>query len=152
MTKSDLTRLTRREREIMNILFRRERATATEIQEELRDAPSNSAVRTLLKLLEERGHVKHVQEGARFVYVPAMSRATARRAALSDVVKTFFGGSVEDAVATLVESSSTCSATRRASSRNVRTWRSSIETPPSPRGSNSRSRAATLWTMSVYCF
>lgn len=89
----------------MDILYRRERASALEIQNELPDPPSNSAVRALLRLLEERGHVKHVQEGARYVYVPAVSRKTARKSALLHVVRTFFDGSVEQAMTTLVESS-----------------------------------------------
>ena len=105
MAKPSSPRLTRREREIMDILYRRERATALEIQRELPDPPSNSAVRALLRLLEERGHVRHVQEGARYVYLPAVSRKSARRSALMHVVKTFFDGSVEQAMATLVESS-----------------------------------------------
>jgi predicted transcriptional regulator len=104
MAKTGSPRLTRREREIMDILYRRERASALEIQNELPDPPSNSAVRALLRLLEERGHIKHVQEGARYVYVPAVSRKAARKSALLHVVRTFFDGSVEQAVATLVES------------------------------------------------
>jgi predicted transcriptional regulator len=97
--------LTRREREIMDILYRRGRATAHEVLEDLADPPSYSAVRALLRLLEERGHVKHVEDGPRYVYSPAVSRGDARKSALAHVVKTFFAGSVEQAVATLVESS-----------------------------------------------
>jgi predicted transcriptional regulator len=97
--------LTRREREIMDILHRRGRATAHEVLAELPDPPSYSAVRALLRLLEERGHVKHVEEEQRYVYRPVASRGDARRNALAHVVKTFFAGSVEQAVATLVESS-----------------------------------------------
>src|SRR5262252_6271646 len=98
-------RLTRREREIMDILYRRGRATAQEVLDDIPDPPSYSAVRALLRLLEERGHVKHAQEGQRYVYAPAVARGDARRSALAHVVKTFFAGSVEQAVATLVESS-----------------------------------------------
>src|ERR1700722_15134546 len=98
-------RLTRRERAIMDILHRRGRATAHEVLEDLADAPSYSAVRALLRLLEERGHVKHVEEGPRYVPPPAVARGDARRSALAHVVRTFFAGSVEQAVATLVESS-----------------------------------------------
>jgi len=97
--------LTRREREIMDILYRRGRATAHEVLEDLAEPPSYSAVRALLRLLEERGHVKHAEEGQRYVYSPAVARSDARRSALAHVVKTFFAGSVEQAVATLVESS-----------------------------------------------
>jgi BlaI family penicillinase repressor len=102
MVKSTLTR---REREIMDILYRRGRATAHEVLEDLADAPSYSAVRALLRLLEERGHVKHAEDGQRYVYSPAVARGDARKSALAHVVKTFFAGSVEQAVATLVESS-----------------------------------------------
>src|SRR5208282_6067812 len=102
MTKPPLTR---REREIMDILYRRGRASAHEVLEDLADAPSYSAVRALLRLLEERGHVKHVEDGQRYVYSPAVARGDARKSALAHVVKTFFAGSVEEAVATLVESS-----------------------------------------------
>ena len=97
--------LTRREREIMDILYRRNRATAHEVLADLDDPPSYSAVRALLRLLEERGHVKHAEDGQRYVYSPAVTRGDARRSALAHVVKTFFAGSVEQAVATLVESS-----------------------------------------------
>jgi len=97
--------LTRREREIMDILHRRGRATAHEVLAELADPPSYSAVRTLLRLLEERGHVRHDQDGPRYVYTPTVERREAQRSALAHLVDTFFDGSVEDAVATLVEAS-----------------------------------------------
>jgi predicted transcriptional regulator len=97
--------LTRREREIMDILYRRGRATAHEVLEDLADPPSYSAVRALLRLLEERGHIKHAEDGQRYIYSPAVARGDARKSALAHVVKTFFAGSVEQAVATLVESS-----------------------------------------------
>jgi len=98
--------LTRREREIMDIVYRLGRASAQEVLDNLADAPSYSAVRALLRLLEERGHVRHIQEGGRFIFLPAVPRGEARRKALSHVVSTFFGGSVEEAMLTLVESSS----------------------------------------------
>lgn len=97
--------LTRREREIMDILHRRGRATAHEVMADLADPPSYSAVRTFLRLLEERGHVRHEQDGPRYVYTPTVARREAQRSALAHLVDTFFDGSVEDAVATLVESS-----------------------------------------------
>ena len=97
--------LTRREREIMDILHRRGRATAHEVMDELADPPSYSAVRTFLRLLEERGHVRHEQDGPRYVYTPTVARRDAQRSAIAHLVDTFFDGSVEDAVATLVESS-----------------------------------------------
>ena len=97
--------LTRREREIMDILHRRGRATAHEVMADLADPPSYSAVRTFLRLLEERGHVRHDQDGPRYVYTPTVARREAQRSAMAHLVQTFFDGSVEDAVATLVESS-----------------------------------------------
>jgi len=97
--------LTRREREIMDIVYRLGRASAQDVLENLADAPSYSAVRALLRLLEERGHVRHIEEGARYVFLPAVPRGEARRKALSHLVSTFFGGSVEQTVLALVESS-----------------------------------------------
>jgi predicted transcriptional regulator len=97
--------LTRREREIMDILYQKGRATAQEVLDGLADPPSYSAVRALLRLLEERGHVRHVEAGQRYVYFATVPRGEARRGALAHVVRTFFDGSVEQAVATLVESS-----------------------------------------------
>jgi BlaI family transcriptional regulator, penicillinase repressor len=89
----------------MDIVYRLGRASAQEVLDNLADPPSYSAVRALLRLLEERGHVRHVQEQGRFVFLPAVPRREARRQALSHVVATFFGGSVEEAMLTLVESS-----------------------------------------------
>lgn len=102
---SKTSSLTRREREIMDILHRRGRATAHEVLEGLADPPSYSAVRALLRLLEDRGHVKHTIDGQRYVYTPVVARSDARKSALSHLLKTFFGGSVEDAVAALVDRS-----------------------------------------------
>jgi len=109
MTTNTTTKppLTRREREIMDILYRLGRATAHEVLEHLPDPPSYSAVRALLRLLEERGHIRHVQEGQRYIYLPAVARGSAQKSALSHVVRTFFGGSVEQAIAALVDSSRT---------------------------------------------
>ena len=84
---------------------RMRRATAHEVRDNLADLPSYSAVRALLRLLEERGHVKHAEEGQRYVYSPSAAPSEARRSALSQVVRTFFGGSVEQAVAALVDTS-----------------------------------------------
>ena len=94
--------LSRRERQIMDVLFARRRATAAEIVDALPDAPSNSAVRTLLRVLEEKGHVVHEEVGRVYVYAPAQSLDTARRSALRHVVDTFFAGSVENVVSTLL--------------------------------------------------
>jgi predicted transcriptional regulator len=103
--KLDPAKLTRRERAIMDILYRRGRATAHEVLEDLADPPSYSAVRAQLSLLEERGFAKHVQDGITYVYSPATPAAEAKRTALTHVVKTFFSGSVEQAVAALVDPS-----------------------------------------------
>src|SRR5262245_22420839 len=94
--------LTRREREIMDILYRRGRATAGEVMAELSGDPSYSTVRTQLRVLEEKGHVRHEEEGLRYVYVPVVSRHAARKSALRHVVDTFFEGSAEQTVAALL--------------------------------------------------
>ncbi len=94
--------LTRRERQIMDILFRRGRATAAEVMEELTGEPSYSTVRTQLRVLEEKGHVRHEEEGLRYVYVPVMARPAARKSALRHIVDTFFDGSAENVVAALL--------------------------------------------------
>src|SRR5215208_3175604 len=102
MNKSLHSVLTRRERQIMDILFRRGRATAAEVMEELPGEPSYSTVRTQLRVLEEKGHVRHEEDGVRFVYIPAVARHTARKSALRHLVETFFDGSSEKAVAALL--------------------------------------------------
>jgi predicted transcriptional regulator len=94
--------LTRRERQIMDILFRRGRATATQVMEELPGTPSYSTVRTQLRVLEEKGHVRHEEEGPRYVYVAAVPRHAARKSALRHLVNTFFDGSAEKVVAALL--------------------------------------------------
>jgi len=94
--------LSRRERQIMDILFRRGRATAAEVMEELPGDPSYSTVRTQLRVLEEKGHVRHEDDGVRFVYVPAVARHAARKSALRHVIDTFFDGSPEKAMAALL--------------------------------------------------
>lgn len=101
------THLSRRERQIMDALHQRGRATAAEVQAALPDAPSYSAVRALLRILEAKGHVKHLKEGARYVYKPRVSAETARRSALKRLVSTFFAGSVTQAVAALLEQTDT---------------------------------------------
>src|SRR5712692_5906780 len=94
--------LTRREREIMDILYRRARATAGEVMAELTGNPSYSTVRTQLRVLEEKGHVYHEEYGLRYVYLPAVPRHAARKSALRHLVDTFFDGSSEQAVAALL--------------------------------------------------
>src|SRR5262245_30594506 len=96
--------LSRRERHIMDILYRRGRATAEEVMGEMTGSPSYSTVRTQLRVLEDKGHVRHEEHGRRFVYRPSLPRATARKSALRHVVDTFFDGSVEKVVATLLGS------------------------------------------------
>lgn len=102
MSQPSASRLSRRERQIMDVLYRQERATVAEVLTALPDPPSYSAVRALLRILEEKGHVHHVQEGTRYIYLPAQPRQNAARTALHQLVKTFFGGSAEQAVATLL--------------------------------------------------
>jgi len=86
----------------MDILFRRGRATAAEVMEELTGSPSYSTVRTQLRVLEEKGHVRHEDDGVRFVYSPAVPRHAARKSALRHVIDTFFDGSPEKAVAAML--------------------------------------------------
>ena len=102
MSKALHAVLSRRERQIMDILFRRGRATAAEVMEELPGEPSYSTVRTQLRVLEEKGHVRHEEEGLRYVYCPVVARNTARKSALRHLVDTFFDGSAEKAVAALL--------------------------------------------------
>ena len=97
--------LSRRERQIMDIIYRRGRATAAEVMDELPDPPSYSAVRALLRVLEEKGHLKHEYDGPRYVFFPTVSRVTARRSALNQMVRTFFDGSVSKTVAALLDMS-----------------------------------------------
>jgi predicted transcriptional regulator len=94
--------LSRRERQIMDILYRRGRASAAEVMEELPGEPSYSTVRTQLRVLEEKGHVHHEEQGLRYVYVPEVPRHAARKSALRHLVDTFFDGSTEKAVAALL--------------------------------------------------
>jgi BlaI family transcriptional regulator, penicillinase repressor len=97
--------LSRRERQIMDVLYARGRATVAEVMQDLPDPPSYSAVRATLGILEEKGHVNHEQDGPRYVYVPSLEPERARKAALSHLVATFFDGSEEEAVVTLLRMS-----------------------------------------------
>ncbi len=87
----------------MDILYQRSRATASEIHQAMPEAPTYSAVRAKLRVLEEKGHVRHEEESLRYVYLPTMPRETARRSALRHLISTFFEGSVEQAVAALLD-------------------------------------------------
>lgn len=106
MTEND-AQLTRRERQIMDVLHARGHATAAQVLLALPDAPGYSAVRALLRILEEKGHARHRREGLRYVYLPTQARAKASRSALRRVLRTFFGGSAPQAVAALLEASDT---------------------------------------------
>ena len=94
--------VSRRERQILDVLFRKKEATAAEIQAELPDPPSYSAVRALLRILEEKGHIRHREDGPRYVYLPVVEEAAARRSALRHVLDTFFEGSAAGAMAALL--------------------------------------------------
>jgi predicted transcriptional regulator len=94
--------LTRRERQIMDILYRRGRATAAEVMDALTGDPNYSTVRTQLRVLEDKGQVRHEEEGLRYVYSPAVPRRTARKSALRHLVDTFFDGSAEQVVGALL--------------------------------------------------
>jgi predicted transcriptional regulator len=102
MAKTLHTVLSRRERQIIDALYRRGRATAAEVMADLPGDPSYSTVRTQLRVLEAKGHVRHEQDGPRYVYTPAVPRGTVRRSALKHLVETFYEGSVEQAVAALL--------------------------------------------------
>ena len=102
MAKTAHTALTRRERQIMDILYRRGRASAGEVMEALPGSPSDSTVRTQLRVLEGKGHVRHEEHGLRYVYMPAVPRHAARRSALRHLVDTFFDGSAEKVVAAVL--------------------------------------------------
>src|SRR5260370_18006683 len=92
----------RRERQIMDVLYRLERATVAEVRNKLGDKPSYSTVRAQLRVLEEKGHARHEEHGLRYVYVPTVPRDIARRSALRHLVDTFFDGSAETVVAALL--------------------------------------------------
>ena len=99
---SDHIALTRRERQIMDILYKRGRATANEVLEDLPGNSHYSTVRTQLRVLEEKGHVTHEEAGVRYVYMPAVPRRAARKSALRHLVDTFFDGSAEQVVAAVL--------------------------------------------------
>ena len=98
-----LAKLSRRERECLDILFQRQQATVAEVQEALSDPPSYSAVRATLNTLVDKGHAQHKQDGPRYVYLPSIPTGSARSAAVQHLVQTFFNGSAEEAVVALLE-------------------------------------------------
>ena len=101
MTKHDS--LSRRERQIMDVIYERGEATVAEVRQRLPDAPGYSAVRALLRILEEKGHLQHRQDGPRYVYLATLPRRQAREGAMRRVLQTFFAGSASQAVAALLD-------------------------------------------------
>jgi BlaI family penicillinase repressor len=97
--------LSRRERQIIDILYTRGRATAAEVQATLPDPPSYSAVRAMLRILEDKGHIRHEQDGPRYVYLPTVARDSAKRSAMRHMLRTFFNGSAEQAISALLDDS-----------------------------------------------
>jgi predicted transcriptional regulator len=98
--------LSRRERQIIDILYTQGQATAAEVQAALPDPPSYSAVRAMLRILEEKGHVRHQQDGPRYLYVPTLARESAKKSALKHMLQTFFDGSAEEAISALLDDQS----------------------------------------------
>ena len=121
--------LSRRERQIMDILYQLGRATAADLMKALPGEPSDSTVRTQLRVLESKGHVRHEEEGLKYVYLPVVPRRVVRKSALKHVMNTFFDGSAEKVVAALLGPTAAISATR-----------SSIASPSSWRRRERRSR------------
>jgi predicted transcriptional regulator len=105
MKPAPIHELSRRERQILDILYSQGRATAAEVQTALPDPPSYSAVRALLRILEEKGHVRHEQDGPRYVYLPTVARDSAKKSALRHLLQTFFDGSAEQAISALLDGS-----------------------------------------------
>ena len=104
---SALGGLSRRERQIMELLYQRGKASAAEVREGIEDAPGYSAVRAMLRVLEEKGHVRHQEEGLKYVYLPTVARDKAKRSAVKHLLDTFFAGSPEQIVAALLDVSAT---------------------------------------------
>lgn len=100
---TELPRLSKREREVMDIVHELDHATAARIRERMTDPPTDAAVRSVLRILVEKGHLEHEYDGPRYVYSPTVSARRARSSAMKHVLKTFFGGSVEGAVAMLLQ-------------------------------------------------
>ena len=96
-------KLSRRERQIMDAIYRIGKATAAQVMDEIPDPPSYSAVRAMLRILEEKGHLQHEKMGTRYIYKPTVSQKRAKKSALNHVLTTFFGGSVTQAMAALID-------------------------------------------------
>ena len=97
--------LSRRERQIMDVLYKAGRGTAADVQAGMPDPPGYSAVRAMLRILEEKGHIRHEQDGARYVFIPIVKRDRAKRSALQHVVDTFFDGSASQVMAARLDNS-----------------------------------------------
>jgi predicted transcriptional regulator len=106
VTRTPHLDLSRRERQIVDALYKLGRASAADIRAEIPDPPSYSAVRALLRILEDKGHVRHEQDGPRYVYVPTIARDSAKRSAMRHLVQTFFDGSAAQAMSALLDTSS----------------------------------------------
>jgi predicted transcriptional regulator len=106
MDMTDHRDLSRRERQILDILYKHGRATAADVQAALPEPPSYSAVRALLRILEEKGHVRHEQDGPRYMYLPTVAHDNAQRSALRHILQTFFNGSAEQAISALLDDTS----------------------------------------------
>ena len=107
MPESNKSTMSRRERQIMDVIYRLGRASAADVRDQLPDPPGYSAVRALLRVLEEKGHLRHEQDGPRYVFLPTVARDRARRSALRQLLNTFFDDSPEEAVAALLDLSGT---------------------------------------------
>ena len=105
MHKTNIPQLSKRERQIMDAIYRRGRATAAEVRAEMPDAPTNTTVRGLLRILERKGHLRHEERGTKFVYSPSLPRQAAGTSILSHIVRTFFEGSAASAMAAMLGSS-----------------------------------------------
>jgi predicted transcriptional regulator len=103
MVLNNQHKLTRRERQIMDILISRRRASASEIQAAMADAPGYSAVRATLRIMENKGHIRHEQQGASYIYLPKIAPERAKRSALRHILDTFFNGSPEQMMAALLD-------------------------------------------------
>jgi predicted transcriptional regulator len=109
MSKKAPLNLSRRERQILEILYRLGRGSAADVMAQMSDAPTYTTVRGLLRVLENKGHIRHEEDGVRYVYSPVLPKASAGTSVLAHVIKTFFNGSPSDAMAALLGSSSSMS-------------------------------------------
>jgi BlaI family transcriptional regulator, penicillinase repressor len=109
MSKKPPLNLSRRERQILEILYRLGRASAADVMAQMSDAPTYTTVRGLLRILENKGHIRHEEDGLRYVYSPVMPKTSAGTSALAHVIRIFFNGSPTDAMAALLGSSATVS-------------------------------------------